>query len=65
MDDNSTRREPGPLAAQFTADEVEALIQTAGEAWAYAWDPPCALKDVVSQRQASLAERAWTIMGEA
>ena len=53
-------REPGYLASQFSDDEVEALIQTAGEAWAYAWGHD--MREVSSQRQAELAERAWQIM---
>lgn len=51
---------PGYLAGQFSADEVEALIQVAGLASAYAWGYD--MREAASAKQADLAERAWAIM---
>jgi len=48
------------LAAHFDADQVEALIRTAGECWAYAWD--AGMREVATAVQEQLAERAWQLM---
>jgi hypothetical protein len=47
----------GPLASQFTADEIEALLITAGDLWASA-----DTTDNLSHRQKQLAERIWNLM---
>jgi hypothetical protein len=48
------------LAGCFDAAEVEALIITAGECWAYAWDD--GMREVASTVQEQLAGRAWQLM---
>jgi hypothetical protein len=47
------------LAGQFDPDEVEALIRTAAEAVNY-----CDVSEFASQRQVTVALRAWAIMSE-
>jgi hypothetical protein len=52
------RRAPlGPLASRFTADEIEALIITAGDLWnAYSDED-----QILSARQKTLAQRAFDL----